>query len=610
MESQNRKKTEEEYKKQLVKEIQNTFLERQKERKLLERTWEINMNFLAGNQYARINDLGELEREEQQFYWQYQRVFNHIAPIIETRCAKLAQIRPELTVRANTYEESDAYTAQMSSHLLHSISEECNLKEILARGTTWSETCGTTFYKVVWDKYAGKMIGENTFEGSVQILPIAPFEIYPQSLCIENLQAQPSIIHARAVPVEEIELAYGIKIAGESLTNFVLSPYLHRQANAENYMQTNCAMVLEYYEKATMQYPNGRYIVVAGNQLVHHGELPYINGEQSRREYPFIKQVSIPISGAFFGSSIIERLIPIQRAFNAVKNRKHEFLNRLTMGVLAVEDGAVDIHEIMEEGLPAGKVLVYRQGSAVPQLLGASDLPAGFNEEEERLLDEFTLVSGISELTANSQNRTNVTSATGLQLLLEQDETRLVITIESLKETMIKIAKHILRLMRQFAKTSRLLRLCGEGKKVKIYYFNGADITSDDVVIETDDTGFNAPAKKRSLIYDLYQLGLFEGKSGKVDTESKLQILQELGLGNLHSDFSLYVLQKNKACEENLKLNEMDYNVEYFDDDKIHITEHIRFLLSSEFENQQEKKDLFIKHIQAHEQQLKKKGIL
>ncbi len=67
MESQNRKKTEEEYKKQLVKEIQNTFLERQNERKLLERTWEINMNFLAGNQYARINDLGELEREEQQF---------------------------------------------------------------------------------------------------------------------------------------------------------------------------------------------------------------------------------------------------------------------------------------------------------------------------------------------------------------------------------------------------------------------------------------------------------------------------------------------------------------------------------------------------------------
>ena len=39
---------------------------------------------------------------------------------------------------------------------------------------------------------------------------------------------------------------------------------------------------------------------------------------------------------------MVERAIPVQRAYNAVKNRKHEFLNRIAMGVLTVEDGSVD----------------------------------------------------------------------------------------------------------------------------------------------------------------------------------------------------------------------------------------------------------------------------
>ena len=99
-------------------------------------------------------------------------------------------------------------------------------------------------------------------------------------------------------------------------------------------------------------------------------------------------------------------MIPIQRAFNALKNREHEFLNRLTMGVLAVEDGSVDTEELLEEGLPPGKVLVYRQGATPPKMLGADSVPYDFGAEEERLLDEFVLVSGVSEISSSTQNRT------------------------------------------------------------------------------------------------------------------------------------------------------------------------------------------------------------
>ena len=116
-----------------------------------------------------------------------------------------------------------------------------------------------------------------------------------------------------------------------------------------------------------------------------------------------------------------------------------------------------------------GKVIVYRQGATPPKVIGADSMPSEFHSEEERLLDEFILVSGVSEISANSHNRTNVSSATGLQLLIDLDDTRLAVTTDSIKRAVKKVGKHILRLMRQFAGQNRLMRMTGEGKKVEIY---------------------------------------------------------------------------------------------------------------------------------------------
>ena len=482
-----------------VREVLEAFETRRNERRLLERGWELNMNFLTGNQYCGINPAGELEEEQPRFYWQYRRVFNHIAPAFDTRCAKLARVRPVMTVRAATGEESDIRCAKIATNALRSVCEECSFDDTVSRATVWSETCGTAFYKVLWDARGGKQLvggGEAGREGAVRVAAVSPFEIYPENLACERVEEQPSIIHAKALPVDEIEERYGIKLAGREICEFSLSPYSAAAnfmggegAYARNVLK-NCELVVEYYRRPSGAFPNGRLLIVAGNRLVHCGDLPYLNGENGGRTYPFVRQCALPMSGAFFGGSVIDRMIPVQRAFNAVKNRKHEFLNRLTMGVLAVEDGSLDTQELCEEGLAPGKVLVYRQGAQPPAMLGADSLPAEFHQEEERLLDEFVLVSGVSEISATSRNNTNVTSATGLQLLIDQDDTRLAVTTDSIKTAMKTVGKHILRLLRQFASEKRLMRMTGEGRRVEMYYFRGSDISSDDVVFETDNGTF------------------------------------------------------------------------------------------------------------------------
>lgn len=598
-----------------VHEIKEIFKARQEERRLLERGWELNMNFLSGNQYMGINAAGELEEEQPRYFWQYRRVFNHIAPAIDTRCAKLARVRPKMTVRAATGEESDLRTAKLSSNVLASVCDECSFDEIVSRATVWSETCGTVFYKILWDARGGRILGgiNAAREGTVRVAAVSPFEIYPENLACEQVEEQGSIIHAKAVPVSEIEESYGVRVAGRDIQEFSLAPY----SAASNFMGgagtssrnvlKNCELVIEYYEKPGVQFPNGRLIVIAGDSLVYYGDLPYRNGENGTRTYPFVKQCAIELSGAFFGGSVIDRMIPVQRAFNAVKNRKHEFLNRLTMGVVAVEDGSVDTEELLEEGLVPGKVIVYRQGATPPKVIGADSMPSEFHSEEERLLDEFILVSGVSEISANSYNRTNVSSATGLQLLIDLDDTRLAVTTDSIKRAVKKVGKHILRLMRQFAGQNRLMRMTGEGKKVEIYYFSASDISSDDVVFEADTDDADSPAKRRTLIYEMYNAGLLAGEDGKISEDTRERVLDALGFGNLDSTRGLYTMHANKAAEENLRMLREDVSVDFYDDDGAHITEHTRFLLSDEFNGDANIKAHFEAHLRAHGAQKREK---
>lgn len=593
----------------IVREVKEDLAARQEQRRLLERGWELSMNFLAGNQYCCVGPDGELEEEAPRYPWQYRRVFNHIAPVIDTRCAKLASMRPELSVRAASDRESDLRTAKVAANVLKAVWEENDFAAAADKATMWSETCGTSFYKIFWDERAGRQIGvrdgKPLFEGGVRIAALSPFELYPDDLGGERIEEQGSILHARAVRTDEIERLYGVRVAGGDIREFSFAPRsapLHATgvAGGVDGIVHDAALVIERYVRPTTALPEGRLTVVAGDVLVHDGPLPYCNGAGGSRAFPFVKQCAIELSGSFFGGSIVDRLIPVQRAFNAVKNRKHEFLNRLTMGVLAVEDGSVDTDELAEEGLAPGKILVYRQGATPPRMLGADSLPPDFRSEEEFLLDEFTLVSGVSEISSSSANGTRITSATGLQLLIDLDDTRLAVTRGSIARAVREAGRQALRLMRQFAGPQRLMRMTGEGGKVELLYFGASDISSDDVVFETESGGIHSPAENRSLLYEIYDMGLLSDEDGKVSADTKRRVLNALGFGGLQNARGLDGLHANKAAEENLRLLMEEVPTDGFDDHAVHIYEHVRFLLSDECGERDKVKARFERHIAAH----------
>lgn len=100
---------------------------------------------LSGDQYCGVLQSGEVGSEEAIYDWQQQGVFNHIAPTVDARLARLSKVRPALSVRAFSDSPEDMKTARLCSNILKAVKGRLDLDRIIARATLWSEVCGTAF---------------------------------------------------------------------------------------------------------------------------------------------------------------------------------------------------------------------------------------------------------------------------------------------------------------------------------------------------------------------------------------------------------------------------------------------------------------------------------
>ncbi len=599
----------------IVISVREDYLKSRQMRKPLELQWRLNMNFLMGNQYSEISPRGDIEDYGKQYFWQEREVYNHIAPMIETRLAKLNTVKANVSVRPMTSEDSDINAAKLSSAILSSICDENNLSALVSEANMWSEITGSVFYKVVWDKKKGRKLGraksgERISEGDAALTVCPPYEIFPDSLNAQDIDSLKYLIHARAYPVAEIKEIWNVEVEGEDVNVFTMENAdigggLGYSASVPSVVFNTVkdhAVVIEKYIMPDKDNPEGRLITIAGDKLLYYGDLPYINGNNGGRKLPFIRQQCVPLPGSFFGGSIIERVIPVQRAYNAVKNRKHEFLNRIAMGVLAVEDGSVDADNLEEEGLSPGKVLIYRQGSVPPQMLVMGRVPADFHIEEERLLNEFVMISGVSELMKLSRTPDNVTSGIAISLLAEQDDTRLSLTASSIRNAIREIGRQILRLYKQFALVKRLKRIAGANGDIELIYFNNNDISCDDLALDSESELLDTPANRKNMVLELLKMGVLSEEDGRLSKRTKLKVLEVLGLGNWETVRDIDELHIKKATRENLSLPEKDIMPDEIDDHALHILEHSRYIIGEECNIGESGKKKITEHIRLHRQ--------
>jgi len=374
---------------QLVEAVIADYERRKIARRALELQWNLSIDFYQGRQNGAIAFGKTIANHRKQFRWQNDECFNHTAPIIEARLARINQ-------GLNGVGDGRPQVAPT--------------RDLVNRAIQWSEVTGTAFYKTVVGATCGRPL----------VSVHSPHEIFPDCLGAQDMSEVGSLIHAKMVSVSGVRENWGVDLG---------------------YTGEESVLVIERWERPTKAREGGRLTIVAHDKLLHDGDLPFVTG------LPFVRQVSESMVGSFYGSSVIERIIPVQRAYNVVKNRKVEYLNRMACGVLCVEEGSVDLDDL-KDGLPPGKVIVYRHGSREPKFLEAGSLPRELEHEEERLLREFETISAGEE----SVRGAAVDTAAGMEIVEQRDERKMSRVIEAVQQAISEVEAQIKKLEVQYGK--------------------------------------------------------------------------------------------------------------------------------------------------------------
>ena len=265
----------------LAAEIQADFESRQQARRTTESTWLLNMNFFSGNQYCDVSPYGGIEQEDKQFFWQSRRVFNHIAPTVDARLAKLEKMRPSLRVRAFSDEDGDLKAAKLATGILSYAQERIAFGQTVSNATMWSEVCGSAFYKIAWDEKAGKQVcvdenGEAVYEGEVRVDAVSPFEIFPDRMNAEGLEDIDSLIHAKVVSVDYIFEKFGVALQGQEISDLTLMGYsepsagkiLSQNAGESSTVFHKAEILIERYTRPSVENKDGKLEIVAGGKLL------------------------------------------------------------------------------------------------------------------------------------------------------------------------------------------------------------------------------------------------------------------------------------------------------------------------------------------------------
>lgn len=582
------------------------FKRRQDERRPYELQWRLSLAFLDGNQYLDIAP-GVMDLVEQPILFDFmeREVFNHCAPNIETRISKLKKVRPILKVKQSNRDRKNLHSSRVGTQILKDAEDDQRQRDRYNEELNWMEACGTVFEKKVWNPNIGRLIGyaqdpqtgqqKAVYEGDMETIVVPPQEFYPDSCYAKDIEYLKSCIHAKAFHVDEIFETWGVRVAPEDMEVQKLVKSMTGQGGLgygqggfrfQTVKIKDHAIVKEYSELPSKKFPKGRLIIVAGGKRLYSGPLPFNVGDDNKPGLPFRRLICLERPGCFWGKTVLERMIPVQRRYNALRNRKAEYLNRCAIGQWTAEEDSVDKDTFEATAGEPGAIHWHRHGSTPPRPVQNPALPNDFDEELQALLTEFSILSGVSEVSRDSTAPAGVKSGVAIGLLQEQDNTRISNTADNIERFKLQTGKMHLRLCKQFVQFPRTLHVMGKNNVAEVIDWMGSDLNSEDVILDSAPSAGESISQKRQMVFDLLGTQLLQNPdTGRMDKEMRSKVLEMIEMGEWTSADDDEQLHMSKAERENKSMEQgqpaMPAN---FDDHIIHVMRHNANRLNVEFE--------------------------
>lgn len=522
---------------------------------------------------------------------------NRILPTIQNRTARLLKNEPRWDVKPKSGDEEDKDAARLAEQVILQLWDSLKINQKRISLTMWLQQCGSSFLKVSWDPTAGRKhvmpkpnmeTGEMEYdivaEGDMRVDVASYFEVFPDPMAKnwEELQylVQAKIRNVDYYPMQYAENGHLVKAEDVWLNSLSYEARINAintvsgTAGTSATQMKNSAIEISYYEKPSKKHPYGRHIITANGVKLKDDILPI-------DEIPWIKFDDIVVGGKFNGEAIITHLRPLQDQINKGKSMRAAWTNRMLTGKIIGARG----HNIAQEALndQSGEYVMYDHvlNCPEPHAMQMPVIPQYAYEEERTLKDDINDTAGINEASRGQLPSSSI-PAIGMQLLVEQDDTRIGVETESHEYSYADLGRILLKFVDKYYETDRLLKIVGEDLEYTIKKFKGSDIRENfDVSVIKGSTLPGSKVLKRQEIINLHQQGYF---GNPTDPTVMQNVMAMLEFGDEYKGWKRHSLRMAQIQRGLLEIEQgQTPHVSEFDDHALWLQELDDYRISEKF---------------------------
>lgn len=468
---------------------------------------------------------------------------NRILPTVQNRLARLLKNEPRWDVKPRSSDEEDKDAARLGIQVILQLWDQLGINKKRIPLTMWLQQCGSSYLKVSWDPSLGRKhvmskdnpeTGQKEYEivaeGDMRVDVKSYFQIFPDPLAKSWDELQ-HITEANIRPISYFPMQYperGHLVKEEDcwLNSLVMESKINSMntvaggsAGTASAQLKNSAVEISYYEKPSKKHPYGRHIITANGVKLKDDILPI-------DEIPFAKFDDIVIGGKFNAEAIITHLRPLQDQINRGKSMRAAWMNRMLTGKIIAARG----HNIAREAFndQSGEIVEYDllPNGGEPHAMQMPAIPQYAFEEERTLKDDINDTAGINEASRGQLPSSSI-PAIGMQLLVEQDDTRIGVETEGHEYSYADLGRVLLKFVDKFYETDRLLKMVGEDMEYTVRKFKGSDIRENfDVHVIRGSTLPGSKVLKRQEIINLHQQGYFGNPQDPTTIQSVMSMLE------------------------------------------------------------------------------------
>lgn len=577
----------------LVAEINVQHREWSEARKPYEQAWWTNLAFYMGFQYHVWNEAERLLRQPNAPTYRARLVVNRIMPVIKTFMGKLLRGDPRWQTMPAQPNDRAFSDARVCNKLLKALYRTLHGRAIFQEFMAWTSICGHGFVKTGWDPTLGKPVDllpgmMPVYEGDIHLQPMGPFNILvpPEQMF---LWRPSKLMECRIYPLNWVKAVYGKAAAGlqpdedlSSISNYearlsmLVSPTVSGGTPARAKMK-GCVYLKErwedpqtLHESVRAQYPRGRVVTVCQDKLLLRDGMPWRDGK-----HPYTDARAEIVPGRYWGTSLVDQLIPIQKSYNRGRSMFVEARNLAGNPVLDVEKD----HGITKLTAEPGTIAERRRGIQAPAWRQPPAVPQHLAEDVKDTIGDFNNVAQLHEVSNGQLPAANVTGP-AISMLQDADDTPLGPFAGRLADAYSEIGTKIISRAQQFYREPRMLTITGENQETEVLMFLGdkvptemrAECMVDSVLPETR-------ASKLARVDEALNRNVL------VPGRDQAALLELLEFGNVDKLYELVDLHRMKQQRELQAMQRGEpVQVASFDDDLVHINALDRWRVTVEYE--------------------------